>query len=111
MYRFGPHTTADDPTAYRDDAEVERWREYDPLPRYESYLRDRGLLDDERVAAIAEAVDDRVASLIDAAEEYEPDPPSMFDHALADLPPELRRQRESFEATRAAHGDESFLRD
>jgi len=111
MYRFGPHTTADDPGVYRDDEEVDRWRAYDPLPRYEAYLRGRGLLDDERVAAIGAEVDERVAALIDEAETYEPDPASMFDHAFAETPPEIRRQRESFEATRAEHGDDSFLRD
>ena len=32
-YRLGPHTTADDPTRYRDDDEGASWAEKDPLER------------------------------------------------------------------------------
>ena len=39
-YRMGPHTTADDPTRYRDAAEVETWRAKDPIARLEA-LPDR----------------------------------------------------------------------
>ena len=41
-YRMGPHTTADDPTRYRDKDEVERWRRRDPIARVEALLRDAG---------------------------------------------------------------------
>jgi pyruvate dehydrogenase E1 component alpha subunit len=41
-YRMGPHTTSDDPTRYRDDAEVEHWRTLDPLTRVEAALRAQG---------------------------------------------------------------------
>ena len=37
-YRLGPHTTADDPGRYRDEAEAERWREKDPLARIQILL-------------------------------------------------------------------------
>ncbi|MFW6317175.1 MAG: pyruvate dehydrogenase (acetyl-transferring) E1 component subunit alpha [Halorubrum sp.] len=110
QYRFGAHTTADDPTVYRDDDEVERWKAKDPIPRLEAYLRSEGVLDDERVAAIETAVEERVADAIDAAEsEARPTPSELFEHAYAELPHELKRQREAFEAFREAHGDEAFL--
>ncbi|MDY0278821.1 MAG: pyruvate dehydrogenase (acetyl-transferring) E1 component subunit alpha, partial [Acholeplasma sp.] len=32
-YRIGPHTTSDNPKLYREDAEVERWLEKDPIKR------------------------------------------------------------------------------
>ncbi|MGM0930601.1 MAG: pyruvate dehydrogenase (acetyl-transferring) E1 component subunit alpha [Actinomycetota bacterium] len=38
-YRMSAHTTADDPTKYREAAEEEQWRERDPLLRLERYLR------------------------------------------------------------------------
>ena len=45
-YRVGAHTTADDPTKYRESAEEELWRAKDPLERLEKYLRAEGLADD-----------------------------------------------------------------
>jgi 2-oxoisovalerate dehydrogenase E1 component alpha subunit len=41
-YRMGAHTTADDPTKYRTDAEVEYWAERDPITRYRAWLEGRG---------------------------------------------------------------------
>ncbi|WP_371808289.1 thiamine pyrophosphate-dependent dehydrogenase E1 component subunit alpha [Agromyces sp. Marseille-P2726] len=41
-YRMGAHTTADDPTKYRADAEVQHWAERDPITRYRTWLAGRG---------------------------------------------------------------------
>ncbi|MBD4501652.1 pyruvate dehydrogenase (acetyl-transferring) E1 component subunit alpha, partial [Xanthomonas citri pv. citri] len=51
-YRMGPHTTADDPTRYRDDAELEAWKARDPLTRVEAHLR---TLDVDVDAVLAQA--------------------------------------------------------
>ncbi|MFB6101580.1 MAG: pyruvate dehydrogenase (acetyl-transferring) E1 component subunit alpha [Haloplanus sp.] len=110
-YRFGAHTTADDPTVYRDDEEVAQWRERDPLSRFEAFLRRTGRLDDDEKAEIQADVEEYVASVIDEASDIEADPESMFDHAYAELPPELRRQREGFLSMLEAYGDEAFLRE
>ncbi len=53
-YRFGAHTTADDPTAYREPDDVDPWRALDPLDRMEAFLRETGRIDDEGVAAHGE---------------------------------------------------------
>ena len=53
-YRMEAHTNADDASRYRDAAEVEAWRDRDPVARLETYLRARGVLDDAAVAEIAE---------------------------------------------------------
>jgi pyruvate dehydrogenase E1 component alpha subunit len=37
-YRMGAHTTSDDPTRYRVDAEVEVWKHRDPIERVKSLL-------------------------------------------------------------------------
>ncbi|MFB7842377.1 thiamine pyrophosphate-dependent dehydrogenase E1 component subunit alpha [Microbacterium sp. NPDC056052] len=57
-YRMGPHTTADDPTRYRDPAELEYWRGKDPLARVEALLRAEGVLTDEIAAGFAAEADE-----------------------------------------------------
>jgi pyruvate dehydrogenase E1 component alpha subunit len=110
QYRFGAHTTADDPSVYRNEDEVEEWKDRDPIPRLEKYLRNNGILDDERVETITSEIEDEVSEAIDTAESTErPDPSDMFEHAYADVPQRLREQRERFEQLRERHGDEELL--
>ena len=62
-YRFGPHTTADDPTKYRSDAELEEWKPLDPLLRTQRYLQKKGLWSEELEKEIREEAE----ALIDQA--------------------------------------------
>ncbi|MBI1726342.1 MAG: pyruvate dehydrogenase (acetyl-transferring) E1 component subunit alpha [Candidatus Rokubacteria bacterium] len=88
-YRLGVHTTADDPTKYRTDEEVKAWEQKDPLTRFRAYLEKKKLLD----PSVEEQVDEEIAR---AVERFEAMPPAdllgMFDHAYAELPPEVAAQ-------------------
>jgi len=110
QYRFGAHTTADDPSVYRDDEEVERWKQKDPIPRLEAFLRERGILDDERIDAIGDSIEAEVAEAIDRAEGTErPDPESMFDNVYAERTGRLDAQADRLGALRERYGDEELL--
>ncbi|TLM85742.1 thiamine pyrophosphate-dependent enzyme [Pseudarthrobacter sp. NamE5] len=92
-YRMQAHTNADDDTRYRESAEVAEWRAKDPVNRMRTYLRDRGLLDDEgeaRIAAHAEAV---AAQLREGLSEDVPvDPQELFRYVFARTTPQLKEQ-------------------
>src|SRR5438093_31116 len=90
-YRLGVHTTADDPTKYRSDAEVAMWERKDPLTRFAAYLKKRNLLEE----GLEQRVDDEIAEAIRRFEATPPaNPLTMFDHVYAELPPDLRAQRD-----------------
>jgi pyruvate dehydrogenase E1 component alpha subunit len=109
QYRFGAHTTADDPSVYRDEEEVEAWLGRDPLPRLEAFLRDTGRLDDERVAAVETEVTETVAEAVDRAEERASDrPEAMFEHVYAETPPRLAEQRAALRDLYDRAGEEGF---
>ncbi|MEW2139548.1 pyruvate dehydrogenase (acetyl-transferring) E1 component subunit alpha [Streptomyces sp. NPDC005409] len=93
-YRMDAHTNADDATRYRDEAEVERWSAADPVSRLETYLRARGALTDEDVAAVREEAETLAAELRAGMNaESEPDLLELFDHVYAEPTPQLREQR------------------
>jgi pyruvate dehydrogenase E1 component alpha subunit len=108
-YRYGAHTTADDPSAYRDESEVERWRERDPLRRTEAYLRGRDVIDDEALAEMDERIETQLAAELEAAEALVDTPEGMFEHVFETVPPEVATQAAELEALRERHGDEHFV--
>lgn len=94
-YRMGAHTTTDDPTRYRLNADVESWKLKDPIARLEAYLRRNGLADEEYVRALAAEADDLGASVRDGCKALpEPDPGRIFDLVYAETPADLLTQRD-----------------
>jgi pyruvate dehydrogenase E1 component alpha subunit len=90
-YRAAPHATADDPSAYWDEARVEAERENECVGRFERYLRRAGVLTDELVE---EATSDALARMKQGITALEalppPDREALFQHAYVDPPGSLR---------------------
>jgi 2-oxoisovalerate dehydrogenase E1 component alpha subunit len=98
-YRMGAHTTTDDPTRYRLSDDVERWRLKDPIERVKAYLQRNGLADQDFFDSVAGEADDLGARLRAGVHELtDPSPLSVFDHVYAELPEELRQQRDGYAA-------------
>jgi 2-oxoisovalerate dehydrogenase E1 component alpha subunit len=96
-YRMGPHTTADDPTRYRDAGELDVWRSKDPIARIEAYLASRGAEPEELRSAAERQADAAAARLRRGISEMrDPEPLSVFDHVYAEPHPGLERQREHY---------------
>jgi pyruvate dehydrogenase E1 component alpha subunit len=96
-YRMGPHTTADDPTRYRDTADLEAWRARDPISRVAAHLRAAGILTaeaEDRVQATAATVAAELrAGCLALAD---PEPLTIFDHVYAEPHADLDRQRAEY---------------
>jgi 2-oxoisovalerate dehydrogenase E1 component alpha subunit len=93
-YRIGPHTTSDDPSRYRDEAEVERWRARDPIERYRTFLLSVGVVDLEAVAGFEADAEERVAQIrVGIGSVAEPPASEMFDFAFSEPPETLQAQR------------------
>lgn len=98
-YRVAMHTTADDPTKYRDDAEVQVWEKREPLIRFEKYLRDKKLLDDKLLSEIEEDLKEIIRQGVEEYEaQREVDPRNCFDYVYTEMPAELVAQRAEFDA-------------
>lgn len=108
-YRRHGHSSSDDPTRYRDPAEVETWERRDPIERFRRHLIGRGLWSDAAEAAEIEAQNALVTREIQEAEKA---PPPAFESIVEDVTthvrPELREQladvRPFFEEGKTAEG-------
>ncbi len=99
-YRLADHTTADDASRYRDDADVSKHWVGEPVARLRSFLVEQehwNKKDEEQLLA-------RCRDEVEAAAEQfltvaPQEPESIFDHLFAELPEETAAQRRSLSDT------------
>ena len=91
-YRMGLHTTADDPTKYRPDSELEKWKPKDPILRVKKYLSQKGLWNDDIEKAFLDENMKKIDEAIDKAERFVPDPKSMFENVYSFVPDVLKKE-------------------
>jgi pyruvate dehydrogenase E1 component alpha subunit len=95
-FRGAPHATADDPGRYMDPAQLRAARERECLGRFESHLRQLGVIDEPSITRIRNEATAEMESAIETAESLpEPDPRQIFDTTYALPPRALRRERNS----------------
>lgn len=100
-YRLGDHTTADDARRYRDPAEVEAWVARDPLIRVRKFLENKGLWNDEKQTEMEARAKQIVSDVVKKAENIEkPTTDDIFNYTFAELPAQLRTQRDTMRTTR-----------
>lgn len=105
-YRMGAHTTADDPTKYRDSAEVDAWKPKDPILRVRKYLENTNDVD----AAFFTAIDDEADALAErirsACVNMEPPPvDEIFDSVFVEPHPMIEEEQREYKEYLASFED------
>lgn len=96
-YRLLMHTTADDPTKYRTEAEAQSWWDRDPIPRFRVFLEKRGIWNAELQAALETEIKNEIDAAVrecESRQEYKPD--ANFDHVFGTSHERIEEQRAEF---------------
>ena len=108
-YRAAPHSSSDDPAAYRPAEEAKGWPLGEPIERLKKHLIAIGEWSEERHAALVTEMTEHVMEQLKEASSHGTlgnpppnDPGSMFEDVLKEVPGRLLIQREEMLALRAA---------
>jgi pyruvate dehydrogenase E1 component alpha subunit/2-oxoisovalerate dehydrogenase E1 component alpha subunit len=94
-YRRMGHSSSDDPTKYRDSAEVAKWEQLDPIDRMRGHLTARGLLTKAMEEGFEEEIQAAISAAITEAEALpEPAAESLVEDVFAEPTPQLVAQRD-----------------
>jgi 2-oxoisovalerate dehydrogenase E1 component alpha subunit len=99
-YRAAPHSTSDDPSAYRPDDEASRWPFGDPINRLKQHLIAIGAWSEAQHEALNAELDEYVRTAQKEAESYgtlgvkPTSASSMFEDVFKEVPQHLIRQRQ-----------------
>ena len=105
-YRLLMHTTADDPTKYRTEDEVEKWKNREPLIRFRKCLEKKGIWSDEKQANLEDDIKREIDAAVQEFEkrtDFKPDSP--FDHVFGTRHEVIEEQRQEFLANLAEEAD------
>jgi 2-oxoisovalerate dehydrogenase E1 component alpha subunit len=102
-FRAGPHSTSDDPTAYRDKGDTDRQLKTDPIKRLRRYLEHQDAWSEADEKRFSEEVSAELKTCIERAEAAPPPSiGSMFEEVFEHMPEHLRQQqRECVDGPRA----------
>ena len=105
-YRMGPHTTADDPTRYRDANELEDWAARDPISRIAALLERKGLLTEELQQQVKDKADAVAREMRTGCTTMpDPEPLDVFKNVYSTPNSWLDRQQDHYARYLASFGD------
>jgi pyruvate dehydrogenase E1 component subunit alpha len=105
-YRMLGHSSSDDPTRYREAAEVEAWRRRDPIERFARFLAGRGWLDERRRKGLEREIAEECDRSIDAAAAAPKLPlRALVEDVYEEVTPQLRRQHDELVRVLERFGD------
>ncbi len=96
-YRIRPHTTGDDPKAYRDESgDPKFWAENrDPIQRLKKFLTIEGRWNDDREVAMMAEIETEFQEALDAADAIAaPDPSALLEYVFVNPPSQILEQQE-----------------
>ncbi len=94
-YRREGHSSSDDPSVYRDPDEPVGWDSRDPIARFRTYLKRRGLFTEKLEKEWTEKHNQAITEAIEKSHHIEQPPvETLFEDVYDELPWHLREQRE-----------------
>ena len=98
-YRMSDHTTSDDASKYRTEADVHAWDSKDPVLRLEKFFRKQGWWTDDYGAWVRSECEKEINDAVEKGLAIPPPPPEdMFSHIFAEMIPDHKRQLEELKA-------------
>jgi 2-oxoisovalerate dehydrogenase E1 component alpha subunit len=70
-YRLAAHSTSDDPTGYRSKEEEQKWREKDPVQRFENWMKSKDWIDETEHKQFVEQTRQDVLAAMKKAEQVD----------------------------------------
>ncbi len=98
-YRVGPHSTADDPTRYRNKAEAKSWTARDPVETMKTFLVSKKLWDESKEQTLSKEIEKLISASLERQESTPLLSPSelIFDDVYSKTLWFLEEQRAQFQ--------------
>lgn len=96
-WRYGAHTTADDPTKYRDQEESKERRKYDPVTRMELFMKLFGYWDEDWTQQVQEEAAEEIEAAVKRMESMAPaNVHDLYDHIFEEMPWPIAEHKEQY---------------
>ncbi|MEK3975259.1 pyruvate dehydrogenase (acetyl-transferring) E1 component subunit alpha [Psychrobacillus sp. FSL K6-1267] len=94
-WRKGAHTTADDPSKYRNASQGENI--VDPIYRFELFMKNYDYWNEEWIQATKEEISNEIDAAIEEMENFPPpNVEDVFNHVFAEMPDQLVEQKDAY---------------